>query len=146
ADQLRAEWTENRLKPLYDGNRLYSSNIRNGLNVVTIDNSTYQVNEEQLAFYRKQRARPEPIVLFVHIPLYTPNLGASSCGHPEWGAAVDNGYEIERRERWPASGNKPSTEVFLKEVMETEKLTGIFVGHYHRSTAMSYNGQHQYIS
>lgn len=146
ADQLRAEWAEKRLKPLYDGNPLFASSIRNGVNVVTIDNSTYQVNEEQFAFYKKQRARPEPVALFVHIPLYMPNLKTGSCGHPEWGAAVDKGFEIERRERWPASGNKSSTEAFLKEVMRTEKLIGIFAGHYHRSATMSYKDQHQYIS
>lgn len=147
ADELRAEWSEKGLKPLYNGgNPLYGSSLANGLNLVTIDNSTYQVNQEQLDFYRRQLSRPEPIVLFMHIPIYMPTLGAGSCGHPQWGAAVDRGYEVERRERWPESGNSPTTVAFVKEVMATKRLTGIFVGHYHRSTAMSFNGIHQYIS
>src|SRR5690606_30872295 len=133
AEELRAEWSEKGLKPLYNGgNPLYGSTVVNGLNLVTIDNSTYQVNREQLDFYRRQASRPEPIVLFMHIPLYMPTLGTGSSGHPEWGAAVDRGYEVERRERWPESGNNPETVAFVKEVMATTRLTGIFVGHYHR--------------
>lgn len=146
ADQLRAEWIEKRLKPLYTDNPMYSSTIMNGLNFVTIDNSTYQVNSEQLAFYKKQLRKPEPIVLFVHIPLFMPTLGTGSSGHPGWGYDVDNGYEIERRERWPKSGNKPSTNLFLEEVMNTQKLIGIFTGHYHKSTVLNYNNKQQYIS
>lgn len=147
ADELRAEWCGKSLKPLYNSkNPLYASTVRGGLNLVTIDNSTYQVNDEQLDFYRQQQARPEPMVLFMHIPIYMPNLGTSSCGHPQWGAAADRGYEIERRQRWPEAGNSPSTTAFVNEVMATERLTGIFAGHYHRSTAMSFNDKHQYIS
>jgi len=147
AEELHATWSEKRLKPLYHGgNPLFSSRIEGGLNIVTLDNSTYQVNDEQLKFYKAQRARPEPIVLFVHIPLYMPNLSAASCGHPEWGAATDKGFEIERRERWPETGNKPSTVEFVKEVMATERLTGVFAGHYHRATTMSFNTVHQYIA
>lgn len=146
ADQLRAEWTEKRLKPLYTGNPLFSSTIRGGLNFVTIDNSTYQVNEEQLTFYKEQRAKQEPIVLFLHIPVYMPTLGTGSCGHPQWGAAVDRSFEIERRERWPESGNSPSTVAFIEEVMETEKLVGIFAGHYHTAAALSHGNKQQFIS
>ncbi len=62
-----------------------------------IDNSTYQVNDEQVACYKQQIRKPEPVALFVHIPLYI-NSMRMCCGHPEWGAATDKNFEIERRE------------------------------------------------
>ena len=145
-DELRGEWCKKRLAPLYGGrNELYSSEILGGINVVNIDNSTYQVNREQLDFYMQQRERPEPIALFMHIPLYMPAMGIC-CGHPQWGAAADKLYEIERRQRWPESGNLPSTTEFVDRVLETEKLAGIFVGHWHEIRTVTYRGKSQYLT
>lgn len=132
ADELRKEWSEKRLKALHTSeNVLFSSNIVGGINMVMIDNSTYQVNEAQLAFFRQQQAKREPIALFVHIPLYLTSMHMC-CGHPKWGAAVDKNDELERRQKWSASGNSKATVDFLKEVIRTPKLTGIFAGHWHQ--------------
>ncbi|MFA7492608.1 MAG: metallophosphoesterase, partial [Proteiniphilum sp.] len=54
SDQLRLKWTMETLNPLYSGGILFSSLVLNGINIVTIDNSTYQINEEQLEFYKQQ--------------------------------------------------------------------------------------------
>jgi predicted phosphodiesterase len=141
ADALRKYWCETRLKPLYTGGILYSSKIVNGVNLVMVDNSAYQVNEEQLAFFMQQKKRPEPMVLFVHIPLYMPSMPIC-CGHPEWGAATDNGYKIERREQWPASGNSKSTVEFVRQVMQSQNIVGVFAGHWHQYRTIS-NGMIQ---
>ncbi len=146
SDDLRSEWCEKRLKPLYTGSNLfYSSHIVGGINMVTIDNSTYQVNEEQLAFFRNQLKRAEPVALFVHIPLYMPSMRMCS-GHPQWGAATDKNNELERRERWSAQGNLPSTTAFIREVMAAEKLTGVFAGHWHQYYSMSQGRINQHLA
>ena len=146
ATELRREWCNNRLKPLYQGsNGLYASRIVGGINMVTIDNSTYQVDDEQLEFYRQQAQRPEPIALFMHIPLYMPGMNIC-CGHPQWGYATDKIYEIERRQRWPESGNQPSTAAFVDQVMNTGKLAGIFVGHWHQIRVITSRGKNQYLT
>jgi predicted MPP superfamily phosphohydrolase len=157
ANELRQEWCTTRLKPLYAGNNiLYSSLVMNGINMITIDNSTYQITEEQLEFYKQQKTRPEPIIVFAHIPFYMPSLRIC-CGHPEWGATVDRNYELERRERWPESGNNLFTKTFIQEIMTTDRLAGIFTGHWHQSsyivsadkkqciTAAALNGQYRII-
>ena len=157
ANELRQEWCTTRLKPLYTGSNLFcSSLIINGINMLTIDNSTYQITEEQLGFYKQQKARPEPLVIFSHIPYYMPSLRIC-CGHPEWGAQADRNYEIERRERWPESGNAPATNELIRQIMTTERLAGIFTGHWHQSsyvttadkkqciTAAAFNGQYRMI-
>lgn len=132
ADALRKEWCESRLKPLYTSeNILQSSNIVGGINMVAIDNSTYQISDEQVAFYKEQMNRPEPLALFAHIPLYLSSM-RMCCGHPEWGEATDRNYEIERRERWDAEGNKASTTEFIRLVKSTSRLAGVFAGHWHQ--------------
>ncbi|MBX3239207.1 MAG: metallophosphoesterase [Chitinophagaceae bacterium] len=132
SETLRKEWCEKRLRPLYTSDNIgYSSNIVNGINMVAIDNSTYQVSKEQVTFYKQQMNRPEPLALFVHIPLYLSSM-RMCCGHPQWGAATDRGYETERREKWSAAGNLPSTMEFIQLVKATPRLAGVFAGHWHQ--------------
>lgn len=145
ADALRKEWCNKRLKPLYTSpNPLHSSSIVGGINMVMIDNSTYQVNDEQLAFYRQQLKKPEPIALFVHIPLYINSMNMC-CGHPQWGTATDKNFDIERREKWDTSNN-PATVAFLKQVAETEKLAGVFAGHWHQYYSITHQNIHQHLT
>lgn len=147
AAYLRDEWINKSLKPLYQGRDPYCSSILvNGFNVVIMDNSTYQITKRQLDFFKREKRKSAPMLLFVHIPLYMPSLGIASCGHPDWGAAVDHGFEIERREPWSASGNNTETIQFINEVMRTEQLIGIFAGHWHEHRNICYKGIHQHIA
>lgn len=146
-DYLRAYWIENRLKPLYKGaNPFYSATVINNINVVIMDNSTYQINDEQLAFYKQQKALNKPMILFVHIPLYMPSLAVASSGHPDWGRDADKGFQVERRQPWPASGNSRSTVRFLKEVMNSKNLIGVFTGHWHADHSIQQGAVNQYIT
>ncbi len=146
ANELRQEWCTKRLKPLYTSENLFfSSLILGGINMITIDNSTYQVTEEQLEFFKQQNARPEPIAIFAHIPFYMPPL-RNCCGHPDWGAKVDKGYELERRERWSESGNNSSTKEFIRQIMTTDKLAGIFTGHWHQNRVVTSADKKQCIA
>ncbi len=162
-DSLRNEWIQKRLLPLYQGNDpLYYSKIINGINFVMIDDSTYQINEEQLRFFREQVDRNYPIVLCMHIPIYQPedtkgNLFA--IGDPRWGYEYDQeSYILERRERWPKEGNKKETLEFVIDVLACKKLLAVFVGHKHSAksrkispsanmyrTKGSYSAAHRYI-
>lgn len=143
---LRNYWVEKRLKPLYKGsNPFFSARMEGGINVVMIDNSTYQVNKEQLDFYIKQKNKKTPMLLFVHIPLYMPSMPVACSGHPDWGASADKGYVVERREQWPAM-NQPATVRFLEEVMGSQNLLGVFAGHWHNAHAISYGNIQQHIA
>jgi len=134
--ELRATWCENRLKPLYQGeNPLMGVREINGVRFVSIDNSNYEILPEQLAFFKSQAALKQPMVLLLHIPLYAPGRTIGyGCGHPQWGAATDRNYEIERRERWPETGHTPTTFKFRREVFRSPYLMGILAGHIHRPT------------
>lgn len=137
-ESLRQTWIENCLLPLYRGKTpLYSSTVIGGINFVAIDNSTYQVNEDQLRFYRTQIELNYPIVLLLHIPLY---LGKKAnqkeftvCGAPNWGWAIDRNYKIEKRERWSKTGNRATTVEFLDAVKDTSSLAAVLAGHTHKN-------------
>ncbi len=133
ANELRKTWTQNSLLPFFDGldPMNYAKQI-NGINFIGIDNSTYQVNAEQLVFFKNELDRGLPAVLMVHIPIYTQDHRGASCGNPHWGWETDRGYEIEQRERWPKSGNLQSTLDFVKLVENSPCPLTVLGGHNHR--------------
>ena len=70
---LRDQWIEKRLMPLYQGNNpLMASYDIKGIKFLAIDNSTYEINDEQLRFFSEQVSFGMPVVLLIHIPMYAP--------------------------------------------------------------------------
>jgi len=64
------------------------------------------------------------------------------CGHPDWGAGVDRNYGVERRE----SGNDNSTKELIKQMITTDRLAGIFTGHWHQSRSCSTGDKKQCVA
>jgi DNA repair exonuclease SbcCD nuclease subunit len=118
-DSLRTTWINKSLLPLYSGhNPLFYSDIINGINFVGIDNSTGEINDEQLKFLEEQLRRSEPIFILSHIP-YNFNTPTDQPGM----AALIN----------IISSN-------------TDKIAGILAGHIHRSTFYFTGNMCQYTS
>ncbi len=106
-----------------------------GVRVLVIDNSTYEILAEQLAFFQEQAQTGLPLLLMMHIPIYMPGRGIGyGCGHPDWNGMNDRGYELERRERWPEGGHTDVTMQFREEVLNTPNLLAVFSGHVHRQS------------
>jgi predicted phosphodiesterase len=136
SDVLRDTWIKKRLLNLYqDENPMFAVRNLNGISIITIDNSTYEINEEQLHFFENQISKGDPILLCVHIPFYVQgrNLGFG-CAHPEWNGKNDKNYELERRERWRDSGHSPTTLKFFQRILTATNLIGIVAGHIHRQS------------
>ena len=145
---LRATWIGKRLLPMYRGqdSRMSAHEIA-GVKVVTIDNSTYEILPEQLEFFRQQVASGLPLVLCVHIPLYAPGRSVGfGCGHPDWGAAADRNFEIERRPRWRSEGHTNVTMNFHREVFAAPNLLAVFAGHIHQSSIDVIDGIPQVVT
>lgn len=146
--ELRARWTAERLKPFYQGaNPLMAVREVGGVRFVAIDDSTYEILPEQLAFFRGQAADGKPLVLLMHIPLYAPGRPVSGfgCGHPAWGAASDKNWRIERRPQWPKSGPSPATLAFRREVFAAPNLLGVIAGHTHTQSLDGIGGMPQFV-
>jgi hypothetical protein len=147
-EQLRADWIDRRLKPMYQGNHpLMSAYDILGVRFLAIDNSHYEILPEQLEFFRTQLSSGQPLVLLVHIPLYAPGRSMGfGCGNPAWGAATDRNYEIERRPKWRESGHTQATMDFHREAFDAPNLLGIFAGHTHRQSVDVVNGIPQFVT
>ena len=147
-ESLRDKWVEKRLLPLYQGNQpLMAAYDIKGIRFLAIDNSTYQINEEQLAFFEEQVSSGIPLVLLVHIPMYAPGKGINfGCGNPNWGAASDQNFELERRPKWPERGHTQTTLNFHKQVFSAVNLLGVFTGHVHRNSIEMIKGKPQIVA
>jgi len=148
SQSIRKEWTEKRLKPLYQGNNpLFASYDMNGIRIVCIDDSTYEILPEQLDFFRQQSNSGLPLILLMHIPLYVADRSMGfGCGNPQWGAESDKGFELERREKWREGGHTKTTMTFRDEVFSCNNLLGIFTGHIHRPSLDVKNGVPQIVT
>jgi DNA repair exonuclease SbcCD nuclease subunit len=147
-ESLRDTWVKKRLQLLYQGNHyLMAAYDIKGIRFLAIDNSTYQINEEQLAFMSSQIRTGLPLVLLVHIPMYAPGKNISfGCGNPFWGAATDRSFELERRPKWPESGHTQTTFNFYKKVFDAPNIMGVFAGHKHRNSIEVIKGKPQIVS
>lgn len=147
-ESLRDIWIEKRLLPLYQGNLpLMAAYDVKGIRFLAIDNSTYQINDDQLAFFTEQVESGVPLVLLVHIPMYAPGKQIGyGCGNPNWGAATDRNYELERRPKWPESGHTQTTLDFHKKVFSASNLLGVFTGHIHRNSIEIIKGKPQIVA
>lgn len=139
---LRSQWADQRLKPLYQGGHpLMTVKEISGIRFVTLDNSIYEILPEQLTFFREQVKTGKPLVLFVHIPLYAPGRSVGfGCGHPQWGWEADRNFELERRPRWPKAGHTETTMTFHNEVFSAANVLGVFSGHTHKQSLDVING------
>ncbi|MCG6189226.1 metallophosphoesterase family protein [Maribellus maritimus] len=148
SNNLRKTWTEKRLNSLYKKNNpLFASYEFNGLQLVFIDDSTYEIEPEQLVFLKEQIKTDKPFLLFLHIPLYIPGRSMGyGCANPEWGAESDKNYELERREQWGKGGHTETTFHFYDEVFNAQNLLGIFAGHTHQPAIDLKNNIPQVVS
>lgn len=148
SDHLRDTWINKRLLPLYKKRDPLMQKIEiNGINLIVLDNSTYEINPEQLSFFTKCISENKPSVLMVHIPLYAPGRSVGfGCGHPEWGAKTDRSYSLERRLPWPQMGHTKTTMDFYEAVFSAEPLMGVLAGHIHNQSIDVVNGIPQVVA
>lgn len=146
--QLRATWTEKRLKPLYQGaNPLMSYRDVNGIRFIALDNSTYEIQPEQVEFYKKHVQFDGPVLLVTHIPFYVPGRPVTyGCGNPQWGVVEDKGYQLERRPQWPRQGHTKVTLDFHHRVFSTPNLVGLLTGHIHTQSLDVFEGIPQFVA
>ena len=130
---LRGKWREERLLPLFGGKNPNGYVVdTNGIQLLILDTSTYDVLPEQLALTKQVIASGKPFILLMHIPLYAPGRRvAYGIGHPDWGEKSDSGYKIERREQWPAEGHSQTDYDFYKAITTAPNLLATFTGHVH---------------
>lgn len=132
---LRNKWREQRLLSLFQGKNPsgYVVDV-NGIQLLILDTSTYDVLPEQMKLTKSVITSGKPFILMMHIPMYAPSRPISyGIGHPQWGAATDRNFKIERRERWPEQGHTQIDYDFYDMITKAPNLLASFTGHVHRN-------------
>ncbi|HYF49404.1 MAG TPA: metallophosphoesterase [Planctomycetota bacterium] len=130
-DETRAKfWPE--LQPLHCGPAAASSRVVSGVNFLAVDNSNYQISEEQLAFVKAELARGLPSVLLIHIPLSLPTLRAPTVAR--WKSPIlmaDPEWAPEDRERWGTRLDDKETLECMRLLSASANLAAVLCGHIH---------------
>ncbi len=121
-----------------------------GVLLITLDNSNYQVTDGQLDFLRRQLETGKPCLLFVHIPLYTPALLPQVL--ERWKAPIMMAapcWTEQTRRHWKVRQPDPSTTDchHLLTQGPSDNLVGVFCGHVHLAHAGEVRpGRLQYVT
>ena len=123
----------------YYKNRLSIDNrVIGGVNFVALDNGFYEFDGEQLARLRAEAAKGYPIVLMMHIPLYTPAYGEFMLKERHARTAALLGTPQEILDTYPAydrfeQSYGPSTTEMIEYIGREPMIRCILCGHTHVS-------------
>ena len=138
-EELREVWWE-ALTPLHHGQAAYAQHEIGGIQFLLVDDSTYQVEEEQTAFVNTHLANGMPTVLLTHIPLSLPTLREPTLEHFENPILIaDPDWAPEGRDQWGTGENLSSTLEFARTLPKSENLVAVFCGHIHFAHTDSIN-------
>jgi len=128
---LREAWWPS-LQPLHHGHAACHRYEIGGIQFLSFDDSTYQIDEAQLAFAKKHLAESMPSVVLLHIPLSLPTLRGPAIAR--WQAPIliaDPDWEGESRNRWDTGEDTAATLEFVRTVTSAQNLIAVFCGHIH---------------
>lgn len=133
SESLREKWRGERLMSLFGDNDpdAYTVDVK-GVRLLLVDDSNYKITPEQRDAVAAEVKSDKPFILMHHIPFYAPSRSVSfGIGHPEWSAATDKNYKIERREQWPAEGHTVVDYEFYDLATSAPNLLASIAGHVH---------------
>lgn len=148
-DDTRAAYYP-RFNQLMRGTPAHQAETVGGIRLIAIDNSNYQVTDEQFAFLRDQLALGLPSILLVHIPIALPTL--YDAVFARWQAPImmaAEGWTPETMEKWRVRTTDPSTQACHDFLIQgtPANLLGIFCGHVHFAHTDPFQpGRYQYIT
>lgn len=121
------------------------------VNLVAVDNSNYQLTWEQFDFIRQQTETGRPSLLFMHIPVYQPDLAQDV--RKVWGAPImmgAPGWTVKAMQDWNVRETDDSTAAFcqwLSSHEQGDRVLGVFCGHVHFAHTGAYRpGRFQYVT
>ena len=108
----------------YPYNLHFSSQIVNGVNFVSIDDSNYNISESQVEAFAREVKKGLPIILLMHVPFHTPEITAAKRKFYNFGTKFRNDPVL------PFTFGKRATQ-FIEYLKKEPLLKGILAGHLH---------------
>ncbi|WP_164821756.1 metallophosphoesterase family protein [Paenibacillus koleovorans] len=132
-DQVRAQYYS-RFNEFTNDNPAFQAFDLDGIRLLMVDNSNYQVSQEQLSFLKQQADTAKSCFLFMHIPLCLPKLKIRTT--EKWREPIligAEGWTEETRKKWMIRADDPSTTEFYNWILQDSKsnIKAIFSGHVH---------------
>lgn len=138
-----------KIAPHVKSNLHFDSRIIGGVNVVTLDDSYYNITQGQIEMLRAEAAKGYPILLFIHVPLYVPEYAAERLKEgPAYMVAAPRAvlekYPSDRFfQQAPTEDTLKAVEYILGEPL----IKAVFAGHTHANIDEKLeNGVTQYIT
>jgi 3',5'-cyclic AMP phosphodiesterase CpdA len=130
AEVRREFWP--RLDPLTGGEAAFSRLEIGGLQFVSVDNSIYQVDEDQLESTRQALAQGLPTILLSHIPISLPTLRPAVMELLNVPLLIaDPDWPVEARRELFVADTTPATREFVQLVCQAQNLVAVLAGHIH---------------
>lgn len=117
--------------PCFKSNLYFDSVVIDGLNIVTLDNSYYLMTDGQIDLLKAEAAKGLPIILCMHVPLYSPKLVENFTDAAYVVAAPDDilaTYDEHRRlQQTPDEATLRAVDYIKNEPL----IKALIVGHKH---------------
>lgn len=138
-----------RLRPITEQTLDWHVQQFNGVNLLFVDDSNYQITAEQLRKTQKLLEDGRSCILFLHIPVAIDSLVPSTV--KKWRTPIllgAEGISTNQRKRWGMGDRiEPSTAAFCKLVKTHPQVQAIFAGHIHFDRQDEYRqGCSQYVT
>lgn len=126
----------------------FASRVINGVNFVAVDDVYYNFTEDQLEKMKKEMGKGLPVVMLIHVPIYTPEFCKSELEVNNGNCAYLTGVPLEITEKYDPGKTYPAgeewryrkvqqradkpTQDFIAWLKEQKQLKAILAGHMHR--------------
>ncbi len=134
-----------RVQKIFRNNIRCSSRIIGGVNFVAIDNSYYIFEKEQLDFLKKETEKEYPVILCVHVPLYTKefyDFEIKSEGDPAYLMSVpEELMQNYSPYRFEQQLQDETTAQAYNFIVNCRKVKAILSGHLHENFEGRVNGK-----
>ena len=101
----------------------------NGVVFVALDDTDGTVSADQVAAFRRIAAQGKPIILCLHVPLYT--SGICRAGKRWWKKGTDEANPELKLPDFQRQKSDPTTRDFIEYLRGETRLKGILSGHLH---------------
>lgn len=119
-----------------------------GVDLVALDDSLAQFSLLQLEFLKTEIARGLPILLFLHLPIYSPSFAEEA--YRRWDSAMCVGAPREvlaaHGETDPNMPADETTQAVLELIRETPQIRAIFASHLHFADETAVLGKPQFVN
>ena len=110
----------------------FDTQVINGVNFISLDDSLGRVTPEQVRLFKAEVAKGLPIILLKHVPFYTDHIWTATNKYwgPESGRYRSTAVP-ERRNDAKTQRTDPTTRDFIAYLKTVKELKAILAGHEH---------------